>query len=54
MVLLCNQSLDGGAAVDELLDGWPKPSSRAAGSPAKPARLRRLALLPRLAGAAMG
>ncbi len=32
MVLLCNQSLDGGTAVDELLDGWPRHCSRAAGS----------------------
>ena len=32
MVLLCNQSLDGGAAVDALLDGLSAAGSRAAGS----------------------
>ena len=39
LVLLCNQSIDGGAAVDELLDGLAASAgARATGSPTRTAR----------------
>ena len=46
MVLLCNQSLDGGGALDELLAGLADARSRGAWQPDPDAEARRLALLP--------
>ena len=46
MVLLCNQSLDGGAAVDELLDGLAEAQIKERWLPDEAAELRRLSLLP--------
>ncbi len=46
MVLLCNQSLDGGAAVDELLDGLEAAAAQGRWQPDPDAERRRLALLP--------
>jgi beta-N-acetylhexosaminidase len=46
MVLLCNQSLDGGAAVDELLEGLVRAAADGVWSPDPDAEARRLALLP--------
>jgi beta-N-acetylhexosaminidase len=46
MVLLCNQSVDGGAAVDELLDGLAKAQRNAQWRPSEASEHRRLALLP--------
>jgi beta-N-acetylhexosaminidase len=46
LVLLCNQSLDGGHAVDELLDGLHVGAARQAWSPDADSEQRRLALLP--------
>ena len=46
MVLLCNQSLDGGAAVDELLAGLTEAQLKGGWHPAEAGELRRLALLP--------
>jgi beta-N-acetylhexosaminidase len=46
MVLLCNQSLDGGRAVDELLDGLQAAAARGLWQPDPASELRRLALLP--------
>mgnify|MGYP003450115556 CR=1 FL=1 len=49
MVLLCNQSLDGGRAVDELIAGLERAwgAGRVKSQPA--AEARRLALLPQTA-----
>ncbi len=49
MVLLCNQSVDGGAAVDDLLDGLHEAAIRGAWRCEPPSEQRRLALLPRQA-----
>ncbi len=46
MVLLCNQSVDGGAAVDELLEGLSSASSAGQWQSAEASEARRLALLP--------
>jgi beta-N-acetylhexosaminidase len=46
MVLLCNQSLDGGAAVDALLDGLAAAQQRGQWQPEPDSERRRLALLP--------
>jgi len=46
MVLLCNQSLDGGVAVDELLDGMTQAQLKGAWEPLESSEERRLALLP--------
>jgi len=47
MVLLCNQSLDGGAAVDGLLDGLDSAHERGQWQANGDSEARRLALLPR-------
>ena len=47
MVLLCNQSLNGGAAVDELIDGLTEAQVRGCWQPQEASEERRLALLPR-------
>jgi len=49
MVLLCNQSLDGGAAVDALLDGLSDAQARGRWNADPDSEARRLALLPRTA-----
>jgi beta-N-acetylhexosaminidase len=49
LVLLCNQSLDGGAAVDELLDGLARAHSRDRWQPDPDSEARRLKLLPQSA-----
>jgi beta-N-acetylhexosaminidase len=46
MVLLCNQSLDGGKAVDELLDGLLQAAEEGRWTPNPLSDDRRLALLP--------
>ena len=46
MVLLCNQSLDGGAAVDELIDGMSQAQLLGQWQPLEASELRRRALLP--------
>jgi beta-N-acetylhexosaminidase len=46
MVLLCNQSVDGGQAVDALLDGLQDAQAQGRWSPDADSDLRRLALLP--------
>jgi len=46
MVLLCNQSLDGGAAVDALLDGLAQQRAEGHWQPDPDSEIRRLALLP--------
>lgn len=46
LVLLCNQSVDGGRAVDELLDGLQAEAARGRWQPDPAAEPRRLALLP--------
>jgi beta-N-acetylhexosaminidase len=46
MVLLCNQSIDGGAAVDLLLDGLVTALSQARWSASEVSETRRQALLP--------
>jgi beta-N-acetylhexosaminidase len=46
MVLLCNQSLDGGAAVDELLAGLQQQAEQGHWIPDPDSEQRRLALLP--------
>lgn len=46
MVLLCNQSLDGGAAVDELIAGMTEAQVRGRWQPDEAGAARRLALLP--------
>ena len=47
LVLLCNQSLDGGAAVDALLDGLAEAQLKGGWAPREASEERRLALLPR-------
>ncbi len=49
MVLLCNQSLDGGAAVDALLDGLDAAARAGRWQPDPDAERRRLGLLPQTA-----
>lgn len=46
MVLLCNQSIDGGKAVDELLDGMTQAQLRQHWEALEASEERRLALLP--------
>ena len=46
MVLLCNQSVDGGAAVDQLLEGLDLARRNAQWRPNEASEHRRLALLP--------
>jgi beta-N-acetylhexosaminidase len=46
MVLLCNQSVDGGAAVDDLLDGLQSQQARGQWQPNAASDHRRLNLLP--------
>jgi len=46
LVLLCNQSLDGGIAVDDLLDGLDHGAARGTWSPDADSEQRRVALLP--------
>ena len=46
MVLLCNQSVDGGAAVDELLEGLAQARGAGHWQPSEASEQRRLALLP--------
>jgi beta-N-acetylhexosaminidase len=46
MVLLCNQSVDGGAAVDALLDGLAAARSAGGWQPSDASEARRVALLP--------
>ena len=47
MVLLCNQSLDGGAAVDELIAGLTEAQVKGVWQPQERSEERRQALLPR-------
>jgi beta-N-acetylhexosaminidase len=47
LVLLCNQSLDGGAAVDDLLEGLGKAEKDGHWRPREDSEARRLELLPR-------
>lgn len=49
LVLLCNQSVDGGAAVDALLDGLLASQARGHWQADEDSELRRLALLPQTA-----
>ena len=49
MVLLCNQSLDGGHAVDALIDGMTEAQLKGDWVPQEVSEERRLALLPRVA-----
>jgi beta-N-acetylhexosaminidase len=49
LVLLCNQSLDGGRAVDELLDGLTRAAEEDRWHPDPDSEQRRLALLPQTA-----
>ena len=46
MVLLCNQSVDGGKAVDELLDGMTEALLKGRWEALESSELRRLDLLP--------
>jgi beta-N-acetylhexosaminidase len=46
LVLLCNQSVDGGAAVDALLDGLSAAQAAGRWQPSAASEVRRLALLP--------
>jgi beta-N-acetylhexosaminidase len=46
MVLLCNQSLDGGQAVDELINGMTEAQLKGRWLPSDAGEARRLALLP--------
>jgi len=46
MVLLCNQSVDGGAAVDALLDGLAEAQAKGRWQPDADSEARRRALLP--------
>ncbi len=46
MVLLCNQSIDGGAAVDQLLDGLAGAQAHGAWQASEAGEARRCALLP--------
>ena len=45
-MLLCNQSLDGGQAVDELIAGMTEAQVRGRWQPDEAGESRRLALLP--------
>jgi beta-N-acetylhexosaminidase len=47
LVLLCNQSLEGGAAVDALLDGLAEAQLKTRWLPREASEVRRLSLLPR-------
>jgi len=47
MVLLCNQSVGGGRAVDELIDGLARAQAQGLWQPDEAGELRRAALLPR-------
>jgi len=49
LVLLCNQSLDGGHAIDELLDGLAEAASQDRWQPDPDSEARRLDLLPQVA-----
>jgi beta-N-acetylhexosaminidase len=49
MVLLCNQSLNGGAPIDELLDGLMQAAADGGWEPAPESEERRLDLLPQTA-----
>lgn len=49
MVLLCNQSLNGGRAVDELLDGLQAAAEQGRWTPDGDSEMRRLRLLPQSA-----
>ncbi|MCR5885753.1 beta-N-acetylhexosaminidase [Rhizobacter sp. J219] len=49
MVLLCNQSLNGGRAVDELLDGLQDAAEQGHWAPDADSEMRRLRLLPQSA-----
>lgn len=49
MVLLCNQSLNGGQAVDALIDGMTEAQLKGDWAPQEASEERRLALLPRVA-----
>ncbi|MET0335862.1 MAG: beta-N-acetylhexosaminidase [Rhizobacter sp.] len=49
MVLLCNQSLDGGRPVDELLDGLQSAADAGQWSPDADSEARRIKLLPQTA-----
>jgi beta-N-acetylhexosaminidase len=46
LVLLCNQSLDGGEAVDSLIDGLAEAQIKGRWQPSEASEARRLALLP--------
>jgi beta-N-acetylhexosaminidase len=46
LVLLCNQSVDGGQAVDELLDGMTEALLRGQWQPLDASEARRLSLVP--------
>ncbi len=46
LVLLCNQSLDGGKAVDALIDGLTEAQVKGTWQPSEASEERRLALLP--------
>ncbi|HMS26974.1 MAG TPA: beta-N-acetylhexosaminidase [Burkholderiaceae bacterium] len=46
MVLLCNQSIDSGQAVDDLIDGMAEAQVKAHWQPSEASELRRLNLLP--------
>ena len=46
LVLLCNQSVDGGAAVDALLDGLAEAAAAGRWHPSPDSEARRVALLP--------
>jgi beta-N-acetylhexosaminidase len=47
MVLLCNQSLQGGSGIDELIDGLTEAQLKGRWQPLQASEERRLALLPR-------
>jgi len=49
MVLLCNQSIDGGAAVDQLLDGLADALAQGRWRVSQASEARRLSLLPNIA-----
>jgi beta-N-acetylhexosaminidase len=46
LVLLCNQSLDGGQAVDELMDGLTEAQLKGDWQPQEASEERRLSLVP--------
>jgi beta-N-acetylhexosaminidase len=46
MVLLCNQSIDGGTAVDQLLDGLADAQAQGRWLPSAASEARRQLLLP--------